>query len=123
MISRSDITTRALREKDRPLVLQWRNSERVRSAMYTDHLITEAEHAQWFSSALRADDASYLICELQQRPSGFVSFSQISRLHGRCSWAFYLGEANVPRGAGAAMEFLALAFAFERLAIRKLCCE
>ena len=64
-----------------------------------------------------------MIFEINHRAVGFVSFTNIDSVHGRCSWAFYLGENEVPRGSGAAMEFVALNFAFGQLGIRKLCCE
>lgn len=91
--------------------------------MYSDHLISEGEHDAWFSAAINHSLSKYLIFLHQERPIGFLSFTGISQQHERCSWAFYLGEADVPLGAGSAMEYFALEYAFGELGIRKLCCE
>ena len=123
MIDRSEIALRPLAAADRERLLLWRNSERVRASMYTDHIIAPDEHEQWFARAVRDPAAVHLVCEYRGRPVGVVSFTGISRVHGRCSWAFYLGETDVPKGMGAAMEFLALSHAFETLGVGKLCCE
>ena len=123
MLKFSDITLRPLSPNDKERVLLWRNSERVRVNMYNDHLISPEEHSAWFEASLKDTSASFLIAEYQDRPVGLVSFTHIDRKHDRCSWAFYLGETDVPRGSGSAMEFLALSHAFETLKIRKLCCE
>lgn len=123
MLRFSDITLRPLARADRERLLKWRNADRVRENMYNDHLITPDEHARWFDKALSDPLGRYLVCEYQGQPVGFVSFTGINASHGRCSWAFYLGETDVPRGTGSAMEFLALSYAFETLGVRKLCCE
>lgn len=91
--------------------------------MYSDHVISQQEHDTWYSHALVDTSASYLLFLHEERPIGFISFTNINSQHERCSWAFYLGETDVPRGAGSAMEFFALDYAFLTLKIRKLCCE
>lgn len=118
-----DCQLRPLAEADKDRVLAWRNQERVRINMYTDHVISADEHAAWFREALKSQTAKHFIFEYQAKPVGFVSFTKISQRHRTCVWAFYLGEANLPKGSGAAMEFLALEQAFEHLGIRKLQCE
>jgi UDP-4-amino-4,6-dideoxy-N-acetyl-beta-L-altrosamine N-acetyltransferase len=123
MLRKSDFKLRPVNSRDRAQLLVWRNSERVRVNMYTDHMIGEDEHASWFESALIDERARHLVFEERSRAVGFVSFTGISRVHGRCTWAFYLGEVDVQRGAGSVMELLALDFAFGPLALRKLCCE
>jgi UDP-4-amino-4,6-dideoxy-N-acetyl-beta-L-altrosamine N-acetyltransferase len=91
--------------------------------MYSDHTISPDEHVAWFKRALTAKDARFLIFEIGGRPLGFVSFTNISELHERCTWAFYIGEADAPKGSGSAMEYFAIDYAFNKLNIRKLCCE
>jgi UDP-4-amino-4,6-dideoxy-N-acetyl-beta-L-altrosamine N-acetyltransferase len=119
----SEVRLRPMESADKDRLLGWRNSERVRAGMYTDHVIGAEEHERWLESALRDPAAVYRIFEYRDCAAGFVSFTAISRPHRRCHWAFYLGETDVPRGTGAAMEFLALSHAFEILQVDKLCCE
>lgn len=124
MLNFSDVSLRKIAAEDSELIRQWRNSDRIRINMYNDHIISKEEHEYWFQRAQQENNsASYLVFEINHRAIGFVSFTNIDAMHDRCSWAFYLGETDVPRGAGAAMEFIALDYAFNQLGIRKLCCE
>jgi UDP-4-amino-4,6-dideoxy-N-acetyl-beta-L-altrosamine N-acetyltransferase len=118
-----DYRLRPLSKDDGALVLGWRNQERVRVNMYTDHVIGEDEHGRWLAAALVDQTARYLIAEFRERAVGFVSLTRINSKHRTCMWAFYLGEADAPRGSGAAMEYLALTYAFDTVGIRKLQCE
>lgn len=123
MLNRSDCQLRLMNEGDATLLLSWRNQERIRANMYTDHVIGVDEHLQWIRRAISNEDSRYLIFEWRKRPAGFISLTGIDPRQGRALWAFYLGESTLPRGAGMAMEFLALEYAFETLGIRKLMCE
>lgn len=123
MLKLDDFALRPMLDIDKDLILAWRNSERVRRNMYTDHLITQQEHDAWFTRASKDAKSAYFVFLHQDKPIGFVSFTNIDNVHGRCYWAFYLGETDVPRGCGAAMEYLALDHAFSVMKIRKLCCE
>ena len=123
MLRFSDARLRSIDKSDRTILLQWRNSERVHANMYTDHLIEREEHDAWFDRALVTSNSRYFIFEYRTQPAGFVSFTNVDDRNERCSWAFYLGETDLPSATGAAVEFLALAYAFDEMAIRKLCCE
>jgi len=123
MFNLDSFSIRPIERNDKDRILHWRNSERVRCNMYNDHVISQQEHDAWFARALVDTPAAYLIFMHEEKPIGFISFTSINKLHGRCYWAFYLGETDVPRGAGSVMEFFALDYAFLMLKIRKLCCE
>jgi len=114
---------REMTEDDLEMVLAWRNAERVRANMYTDHVISLDEHRAWFSRVKEDPEAVYLICEHQGTPIGCVNFVQIDRKNRNAYWGFYLGEEQGPRGRGSIMEYLALEYAFGPLDLRKLCCE
>ncbi|MEH2192961.1 MAG: UDP-4-amino-4,6-dideoxy-N-acetyl-beta-L-altrosamine N-acetyltransferase [Nostoc sp.] len=118
-----DYRLRALEESDLQQVLEWRNSDRIRANMYTDHIISMDEHREWFEKITKDDKDVYKIFEFKARSLGVVNATQIDRVNQKCSWAFYLGDENVPLGSGAVMEFLFLKYIFEELKIRKLCCE
>lgn len=120
---RDDCNLRPIEEGDLELVLSWRNSERVRSYMYTDHLIKPEEHRAWFLRTLDAEFPATLVFEYRGKPAGLKSFSQIDRHNNRCYWGFYLGDTELPRGCGSAMGFLALEYIFEKHGFRKLCAE
>jgi len=113
---------RNMAEADLETILRWRNAERIRANMYTDHEISMDEHRAWFARTQQDSDTVNLICEHEGVPVGFVNFIQIDRKNGKAYWGFYLGEES-GRGRGPAMEFLALDYAFDVLGLRKLCCE
>lgn len=123
MSQHEDYRLRTMEEADLEKVLEWRNSERVRANMYTDHIITMDEHRAWFERIKQDQRVIYKIFEFQGRPVGVVNFTDVDQYNNKCHWGFYLGATDVPRGSGAAMEFLALEHVFERMNIRKLCCE
>jgi len=122
-MQRAEINLRPVQESDLDRILAWRNSERVRSFMYTDHIITAAEHRAWFERLRGAEFPAALVFEYRGMPAGLKSFTRIDRGNNLCYWGFYLGESELPKGCGSAMGFLALEYAFERLALRKLCAE
>lgn len=123
MLNPNDCLLRYISKSDIDLVLSWRNQERIRANMYSDHVITLEEHKNWFSRITNDTSGRYLIFEWRTRPAGFVSVTQIDATHNRAEWAFYLGDTTIPKGAGVAMEYLALEYIFETLRIRKLVCE
>ena len=123
MLAIEKCSIRPLELSDKNRILQWRNSERVRSNMYSDHLISQQEHGLWFSRTLDDKSSAFLVFQYEAQPVGCISFTNIDRKHNRCTWAFFLGETSVPKGTGSAMEYFALDYAFWTLKIRKLCCE
>lgn len=111
---------RPMTESDLEQVFSWRNSERVRKYMYTDHLISYAEHRAWFSGISKDPGSIHLIFEFETRPVGVVNITQIDTVNRRCHWGFYLGVDDLPKGVGSAMGFCALQFMFSELSMRKI---
>lgn len=123
MASREDFTLRPMSDNDLPLVLQWRNSERVRANMYTDNIISIKEHQDWFARAKGDPKTKYFVFEYKGTPVGSVNIVQIDDKNSKCYWGFYLGELDAPKTSGPAMEFLALEYMFNTLKMRKVYCE
>lgn len=113
---------RPLEEADLDMLLQWRNALEVRSYMYTQHLIGESEHYQWFQCAQQNSQRHLLIAEYDNQPFGFVNIQLMDLLAERAEWGFYLSP-NAPRGSGLALGKAALEYAFIRLDLHKLCGE
>lgn len=120
---REEFNLRPIEERDLDMVLSWRNSERVRTYMYTDHIIRPEEHRAWFERTHLSDFPATLVFEFRGIPVGLTSFSQIDRHNNRCFWGFYLGDSQLPRGCGKAMGFLALEYIFEQHNFHKVCAE
>jgi UDP-4-amino-4,6-dideoxy-N-acetyl-beta-L-altrosamine N-acetyltransferase len=123
MLKREDGRLRLLTEEDLDMVLAWRNSDRIRSVMYSDHIITPGEHKRWFDRLEQTSSAVHLIFEFNSRPIGTVYYTDIDTVNRKCFWGFYLGEEGLPYGIGMLMGILGLEYAFVTLQIRKLCGE
>ena len=111
---------RPITEADLELVRSWRNSDRVRVNMYTDHMITPEEHLRWFEKVKGGDTDLYLICEKEGTPVGVVYFNHIDRKQRDCEWGFYLGQTTAPKGTGTRMGITGLDFAFGPLGMRRV---
>ncbi|MEK3720380.1 UDP-4-amino-4,6-dideoxy-N-acetyl-beta-L-altrosamine N-acetyltransferase [Paenibacillus sp. FSL H8-0034] len=112
-----------LDETHLPLLLQWRNSERVRSFMFRDHIITWEEHKAWYQ---KYQSGRQTVCKtflVNDKPLGFVSVYDIDRYNGICKWSIYIGDDAAPRGSGTAMGYLALNVVFDELKVRRCCSE
>lgn len=118
----NSISIRKLKKEDLELVLQWRNEPSVRNNMYTNHIISVEEHSAWFEKCQSDKSIITLIFERNMIPAGMISFSKINDVQGTAEWAFYSGNTTI-RGVGTLMELCALRYAFNKLSLRKLCCE
>ena len=123
MAKREDYQLRPLQESDLEMVLSWRNSERVRANMYTDHIISLEEHQTWFKKIKDEPTVDYLICEFQNHPIGLVYFTNVDKNNNKCYWGFYLGETATPLGGGGALGFISMEYIFELVDFRKVCSE
>jgi len=114
MFRQEECRLRRMEQSDLDLVLRWRNSERIRQAMYTDHVITHDEHHAWFERVTRNNVTMHFVFECAGRPLGVVNVVDIDRSNLRCVWGFYIGEEDAPRGSGTSMGYLALEYLFEK---------
>ncbi len=118
------VTLRDLTPEDSDLLLTWRNSEAVRSYMYTDHLISAEEHARWIAGIPGDDRRRYWIIEADGKPVGLANLYDIDRRHGRCAWAYYLADPSVRGlGLGSFVEFWMIEHVFGPEGLTKLWCE
>ncbi len=111
---------RPMAKADLELVLSWRNSERIRAAMYTDHLITMEEHTSWFERVTREQKTFHYIFEYDSQAVGVVNVNGIVKANQTCHWGFYIGETDLPRGTATAMGYFAIEEIFANLNMRKI---
>lgn len=118
------VTLRGLELADITRILAWRNLPEIASYMYTDHHISDGEHARWFAGAMTDESKRYWIIELDGVPVGLANLYDVSNLQRRCYWAFYLADDRVRgKGVGSFTERFVLRYVFEELGFDKLCCE
>jgi len=118
------VTLREIRGDDRERLLAWRNSPAVAAYMYSDHVITRAEHDRWFDSIGSDDRRAYWMVEMDGAPVGLANLSDIDRPNRRCAWAYYLAEPQVRgRGVGSFVEWTMIERVFGEFGLEKLWCE
>jgi UDP-4-amino-4,6-dideoxy-N-acetyl-beta-L-altrosamine N-acetyltransferase len=115
-----DPRLRPIAASDLDILLSWRNSDRIRSVMFSDHIISRDEHRSWFENITKSDSSIFLVFEYEQRPAGLVYFTNIDRMNGKCFWGFYLGDETLPAGTGIKLGILGLDYAFDHLGMRKV---
>jgi UDP-4-amino-4,6-dideoxy-N-acetyl-beta-L-altrosamine N-acetyltransferase len=92
--------------------------------MYTDHVISKAEHALWLDAALTKDDRCYWIIEANGAAAGLANLARIDHVARRCELGHYLADPRMRgRGVGACVEYIILQHVFETLKLNKLWCE
>ena len=118
------IRLRAFEDADAERLLRWRNDPEVSRWMYDAHRITPNEHARWFDRVRHdAPDHQYRVVELDGVASGTSNLTQIDPTRRSCTWGGYLAPASIGRGIGRAALGLALADAFETLALNRVWIE
>jgi UDP-4-amino-4,6-dideoxy-N-acetyl-beta-L-altrosamine N-acetyltransferase len=118
------ILLRGLGKDDRDRILTWRNSPEVAAYMYSDHVISRAEHDRWFDGLAGDDRRQYWIIEVDGEPVGLANLADIDQTHRRCAWAYYLASPFVRGlGVGSFVEFQVIEHVFGVLKLDKLWCE
>jgi UDP-4-amino-4,6-dideoxy-N-acetyl-beta-L-altrosamine N-acetyltransferase len=123
MPPREEYRLRPIEERDLDTVLRWRNSDRIRENMYTDHEIELDEHRAWFEKLRMEPVPTFLVFEFRGKPIGVISVTKIDKRNNTCYWGFYIGDPGAPPGSGTALGYFGLNHIFEVLRIRKLCAE
>ena len=112
-------TVRALTEEYLPMVLAWRNHPAVRRYMFNQHEISLQEHHNWFESVKDDIARQQLIVFDCDVPIGFVQFNPVCQ-GGTAFWGFYV-RPDAPKGSGTKLGQAALAYAFNKLGLYKVC--
>lgn len=120
----ADVQLRGMEEKDIERVRAWRNSPEIGRFMYTSEQISAEQQKQWFARVSRDPSCVYWIIEVDGRPVGVASVTNISKTLESCDWAFYLGDTEIRGGGiGSKVEFQVIDHVFSVLKLRKLRCE
>lgn len=105
-------------------LLDIRNQESVRSAMYNDHFIGAGGHLMWVykisTDETRRDFAVYT---LENEMIGYVGLRNLNQEAQRADWAFYLDERTRGQGIGSRLERQFLDYVFGEVGLHKLNCE
>ena len=114
-------TLRPLEEKDLPIILEWRNSEKVHSKMLTDHKITWEEHYSWYQRMKGQPIKRNLVFEYNETPIGYIGYTEFDDEKHTCSPGAYLGENIIaPKDAALCLFYASIDYAFTKLNMLKL---
>lgn len=108
-----------IREEHLEQILRWRTSEFVTRYMYTDIEYDMEEQRRWFERIQNDASSYYWLLAYKQYPIGFVSITNISKLHKHAYWNFYIGEPNY-RVVGGLVGPYVYNYAFQYLGLHKL---
>lgn len=118
------VALRPVTEADSAQLLAWRNAPDVRAFMYTDHIISQAEHDAWFARAIEDPSRRYWIIALDGAGVGLANLYDIGAPEGCATWAFYLAAAETRgKGVGAMTEYRVIEETFGPLGLTRLWCE
>jgi len=117
------LSLRPTAASDRDTIRRWRNQPDVARWMYTDHEISEDEHAVWFARHLASPHDRSWVIEWDGRGVGVVNLTAIEPA-GAAEWGIYVADPSA-RGTGAAhgAAFLSLEQAFGALGLVRVRCE
>ncbi|MCF6305572.1 MAG: UDP-4-amino-4,6-dideoxy-N-acetyl-beta-L-altrosamine N-acetyltransferase [Rhodobacteraceae bacterium] len=110
---------RPMLDRDLEMVMAWRNAPEVRKNMYTQQVITLAEHQHWWANIKEDQNSKYLIFEANGVPAGLVNFTDIDPVHKTAFWGFYTCP-DAEKGTGTRLGTCALDFAFGALGLQLL---
>ena len=110
---------RLMTSDDLHQVLSWRNHPDIRRYMFTQHEIPLSEHQRWFEQALLNPCKHLLIFDVEECPMGFIQLNQLSGTP-IADWGFYTAP-DAPKGTGNRLGRAALRYAFDDLALHKVC--
>lgn len=121
MITYNQYSMRPIEYKDLKMILDWRNSERIHSVLLTDHKITWEEHSRWFEKIKNNPVKLNFVFEYQFRPIGYIGYTDFNPEAKTCSISLYIGDNhNISPLAGIIIYYMNIAYAFEKLGMKKL---
>ena len=111
---------RLINEADSNMILTWRNSDHVRIYMNNPNFIDKESHQKWLKRVIISETDLYFIYELNKNPVGLVCFNYIDENNSAAEWGFYLGEQNLPKGAGTKMLSNAILLTTDKIKLSRI---
>lgn len=105
-------------ESNANLILNWRNSERVRSNMLDDSIITIEGHNKFLEFLKNDETKSYFVVELDERPVGTIYFTGIGS--DSITWGCYIGVDRIVPGLFILLIIIAIKFSFGHIETQTL---
>lgn len=104
--------------EEKLLVLEWRNTETIKSWMYNQSEIQIEEHLSFIDSLVNNDNKLYFLLKKSNEYLGVIDFTDITK--DSCYFGFYSNPNSMVVGIGRILEKVSLTYAFETLKVNKL---
>lgn len=111
-----------IQEEHLPLLLAWRTDPDVTRYMFTDVANDMDAQNKWYQKSLTDESSRYWIISYQDKYIGALYLTDIDRSNKRCSWGYYIGEAE-HRSLGGFIPLYLYNYVFHELKFRKIVAE
>lgn len=104
---------------EKRIILDWRNSERVRLKMDNQEIIHLENHKKWIKSLQNREDSVYYLCFVDDIPIGVLDFTNIDKINKTCVCGSYIGNTDY-LGWGIVQCFCSFVYAFDKKNFEKV---
>lgn len=112
-----------LNQQQREMVRTWRNSERIRKWMYTDHIISKDEHEKFLRNLENNNNAFYWLVRMWDNYIGVVYLLRVDFRNKNTYFGIYANPESRILGVGKKLDMLVIKLVFERAAFHSLWLE
>jgi len=98
---------RELKINDLPMIREWRNNSEINKYMFSQYIIKEKEHIEWFEENQKNSLKFLNVYEENEIIKGFLQIQKKSFESAVYEWGFYISP-EATRGTGTKMAKLAL---------------
>lgn len=105
---------------DAALLLEWRSQPRINEMMFTNIQPGDiSKHREWLKSCEVRNDYEHFIILGDDKPVGYLSYSEIDQINGHCSCGSYFGTPEGARKFGGHVHAYFMDYIFYVLNMRK----
>jgi UDP-4-amino-4,6-dideoxy-N-acetyl-beta-L-altrosamine N-acetyltransferase len=112
-----------LNQQQREVVRTWRNSEKIRKWMYTDHIISQVEHKIFLRDLEDSNAAFYWLVRMWDNDIGVLYFPHVDFNNKNAYFGIYSNPDSRILGVGKKLDMLALKLVFECAGFQSLWLE
>lgn len=113
-------SARPVNDSDIDLVLEWRNSDRVRMNMFEYHIIPRENHVKWFASLKNNPTSRCWMFLYNGERIGVITIKLVDKASDTWIWGCYLGPMRAAPNAGTIMGFVAHEIFFEHMKVARV---
>ncbi len=120
---KESIVLEPIKKSDTPMIVKWRNNQKVRKNFIFQEIFTEEMHNHWMDTKVAAGDVVQFIIRIKEsgKAIGSVYFRDIDYEKKEAEYGIFIGE-DEERGKGYGSEAakLALEYAFSELKLESV---